>query len=190
MQRIAFLMLMITIGGTFGYAHQTPIPVKMTFSGNAALSPANLQQPDSSTGEENVAGKSSLGSFTFRNINAEANSPSPSNSCSGANQAYFKRLSGGGLFRFEDGSLLKVSLVAGGDCIDFSANEGHCTLTLQVTGGTGRFKGASGTLTYTETATPVVLDANNNPLLFTEVGEVTGTIAGPALEQQDQSDKD
>ena len=184
MKHIASLTLLITLGSAAVSAYQRP--VKMTFSGNGGASAANLQQPDTSTGEENVAGKGTLGSFTFRNITAIAASPAPSSTCAGPNQAYFPRVAGGGLFRFADGSLLKVTLVQGGDCIDFAAFEGHCTLTLQITGGTGRFKDASGTLTYTETAVPVVVDATNNPVLTTEVGEVTGMISRVSEEQSQE----
>jgi len=53
---------------------------------------------------------------------------------------------------------------------------GHCTLNFQIAGGTGRFQGASGVLTYTETALPVLADATGNPVFFTETGEFTGTI--------------
>jgi hypothetical protein len=107
-----------------------------------------------------------------------AKSPSASTTCTGAHQVYFARLAGGGLFRFRDGSLLKANLGEGGDYIDFDANEGHCRLTLQITGGTRRFGHAPGTLNYTETATPVVSDSSNNPVLTTEVGDITGTIEG------------
>ena len=92
-------------------------------------------------------------------------------------------LAGGGVFRFEDGSLLNVQLVVGGDCIDLSSNVAHCTLTLQITGGTGRFKNASGTLTYAETALTVLSDASGNPVLFDAAGEFTGTVSGVSEEQ-------
>jgi hypothetical protein len=105
--------------------------IHMKFSGNGAPSAANLQQPDSTTGEENVTGKGALGSFTFRDITAEANSPSASAACTGGSRAYFPRLAGGGVFRFEDGSLLKVKFVEGGDCVDFVASEGHCRLLFR-----------------------------------------------------------
>ena len=42
----------------------------------------------------------------------------------------------------------------------FRANEGHCTLIFEVNGGTGRFQNASGVLTYTENAEPVLFDAS------------------------------
>ena len=75
-----------------------------------------------------------------------------------------------------------VNITQGGDCIDLVANQGHCTLTLQITGGTGRFNGASGSLTLTETALPVLADASNNPVLTTETGELTGTVSGLAID--------
>jgi hypothetical protein len=82
---------------------------------------------------------------------------------------------------------LKVNVTQGADCIDLAAQQGHCTLTLQITGGTGRFKDASGgTLTLTETNVPVLADALNNPVFFATTGEITGTVSGVA-EEQDQN---
>jgi hypothetical protein len=177
MKYIVGSALMLAVCCLTGLAHEAP--VQMRFSGNGtATSSVNPQQPDSTTGEENVDGTGTFGPFTFRNITAEANSPSASSTCTDASRVYFARLAGGDLFRFGDGSLLKVKLLEGGDCIDFVAGEGHCRLTLQVTGGTGRFGHATGMLTYTETATPVTFDSANTPVLFTEVGEITGVIDG------------
>jgi hypothetical protein len=94
---------------------------------------------------------------------------------------FFPSVAGGGVIRLQDGTLLTFNLMqpaSGGDRIDLDANEGHCTLTLQITGGTGRFKLASGVLAYTETAVPVLADASNtNPVLFTETGGITGTVS-------------
>ena len=181
MRHIATLVLMLNIGAAV-YAHDRT--VTMTFSGNGAYSSAvNLQQPNTSNVEENVAGNGTLGAFTLRNISAESASPQASNTCSGANDLYFPRVVGAGILRFQDGSLLTVSLTQGGDCVDLIAVQGHCTLTLQISGGTGRFKNSSGTLTYTETAVPVLADALNNPVFFTETGELTGTISGISGEQ-------
>ena len=186
MKHIASMTLMLTLGVAAVYAQEKP--VKMTFSGNGAASPINLNQPNTNTIEENVAGKSTVGSFTFRNVTATAASPSPEppSTCSGPNQLYFPRVAGAGIFRFQDGSLLEVNLTqgGGGDCIDLVPPvEGHCTLTLQIMGGTGRFKHASGVLTYTETAVPVLADASDNPVFFTETGEITGAVSGVSEEQ-------
>ena len=98
-------------------------------------------------------------------------------------------MGGGGVFRFQDGSLLKVNLTQGADCVDLAAQEGHCTLSLQITGGTGRFKNASGTLTLNETNVPVLADTSNNPVFFASTGEFIGTVSGVAREADGQEDQ-
>ncbi len=181
MKHIATVALMLSLGVAGVYAQQRP--VRMTFSGNGASSTIDLKHPNSSTVEENVAGNGTLGPFTFRDVRAAANSPQPSSACAGV---FFPSVAGGGILRFQDGSLLKVNLTAGGDCIDFVRGVGHCTLTLQIAGGTGRFQGASGVLTYTETALPVLFDALSIPVFFTETGDITGTIDGIAMQGDSQ----
>jgi hypothetical protein len=181
MKHIATMALMLNLSVASVYAQQHP--VKMVFSGTSAASTVNLQQPDTSNDEDNFNGKGTLGSFAFRNVRAIANSPTPSSTCSGPNLLHFADPAGAGVFRFQDGSLLKVSLTQGGDCIDLAADEGHCTLTLKIIGGTGRFANASGTLTFTETSVPVLTDALNNPVFFAATGEFTGTVSGVSGEQ-------
>jgi hypothetical protein len=102
---------------------------------------------------------------------------------------YFSSNLGAGVFRFQDGSLLKVNLTQGSDCIDLAAQEAHCILTFQITGGTGRFKDASGTLTLTETNVPVLADALNNPVFFASTGEFTGTVSGVSREADRQEER-
>ena len=181
--------LTFTLGGASVYAQQEP--VRLTFSGTGAASTIDLQYPGTTTSEENVAGNGSLGSFAFRNITAIAAAPSavPPITCSAPAQIYFPRLAGAGIFRFQDGSLLTVELLEGSDCIDLVAQEGRCTLTLKVTGGTGRFNNASGILTYTETAKPVLADAFQRPVYFTETGKISGTIRGGATHGEREDDE-
>lgn len=181
--------LMLNLGVASVYAQPgRPMDAraKMTFSGNAGPSPINLNQPNTSTVEENVAGDGTLGSFTFRNVSATANTPQPSSTCSGL---FFPRVAGAGILRFQDGSLLKVNLTQGGDCLDLVQMVGHCTLTFQISGGTGRFRDASGLLTLTETAHPVLADAFNNPVFFTETGQLTGTVFGMAEEEEGRDER-
>lgn len=177
MKSIATVALMINFGAACIHAQQ--IPVNMTFSGTGGASPINLGQPNTSTLEEDVAGTGTLGSFTFRNVRAASLSPQPSSACSAM---FFPSVAGGGVLRFKDGSLLTVNLTQGGDCINFVTNTANCTLTLKITGGTGRFKSASGVLTYSETPGIVLFD--NNPVLFTETGTLTGTVSGVGVGQQ------
>jgi hypothetical protein len=184
-----FVALTLNLGVTGVYAQPgrpMNVHVKMTFSGNGAPSPINLNQPNTSTAEENVAGDGTLGRFTFRNVSAIGNTPHPSSTCSGL---FFPRVTGGGILRFQDGSLLKVDLTQGGDCIDLVHRVAHCTLTLQINGGTGRFQGASGVLTLTETAHPVLADAFDNPVFFTETGQLTGMVSGLAEEADGRDDR-
>ena len=178
MKHIATVALMFNLGVAGVYAQQTS--VKMPFSGASAASTINLQQPGTSTGEENFAGKGTLGQFTFRNISAETTSPQPSSTCSGPTQLHFIRVAGAGVLRFQDGSLLMVNLTQGDDCVDLVAQQGHCTMIFKIAGGTGRFKDASGILTLTETVLPVLADATGNPVFFASTGEFTGTVSGVA----------
>ena len=181
MKNIATAALMLSLGAATVYAQQDP--VTMLFSGNGSPSAINLNQPNTTTGEQNLDGNGTLGLFTFRIVRTSATSPQSSSACSGL---FLPSVFGAGLFRFLDGSLLMVKVKEGGDCIDLAQMVGHCTLTLQITGGTGRFKDASGVLTFTETARPVLADAANNPVLFTETGEITGTVSGVAMEGESQ----
>jgi hypothetical protein len=183
MKYLATIALMLNFGSAAAFAHGRH--VKMTFSGTAAASAINLQQPDSTTGEDNFAGNGTLGRFTYRDVTALASSPSPSSTCSGPNQFFSPRLAGAAVLRFEDGSLLTLTLTEGGDCVDLALQEAHCTLTFLITKGTGRFKDASGTLTLTETVVPVLADASKNPVFFASTGEFSGTVYGAATEERD-----
>ena len=69
MKHIATVALMLNLGVAGIYAQQKP--VTMTFSGTAGPSTINLQQPNTTTGEDNFAGNGTLGPFTFRDISAE-----------------------------------------------------------------------------------------------------------------------
>jgi hypothetical protein len=119
-------------------------------------------------------------------IRASLTSPQVSGTCSGL---YFPNVAGAGQFRFQDGSLLKVELTQGGDCIDPRDMMAHCTLTFKITGGTGRFKNASGVLAYNDTALPLLADALSNPVVASETGEITGTISGLPIEESKEDDR-
>ena len=165
--------------------------VTMAYSGTSTgASAVNLQQPGTVTVEENFEGNGALGPFTVRIISAETTSPQePPSTCSGPANIYFTRGAGAGVFRFQDGSLLKVKVKQGADCIDFAGPQGpqaHCTVTFQITGGTGRFKDAFGTLTFSETTVPVLADALNTPVFFAVVGQFTGTVSGVSREADRQ----
>jgi hypothetical protein len=185
MKHLATAALVFHLGVAGIYAQQQP--VKMTFSGTGGSSTINLQQPGTNNSEDNSAGDGTLGPFTFRNVRAIRTTPEPSTTCSGSTQLYFSSVSGAGVFRFQDGSLLMVHLMQASDCIDLAVLQAHCTMTFQITGGTGRFSNASGSVTLTETVVPVLADVSNNPVFFAATGEFTGTISGVAMDEQPEN---
>ncbi len=177
-KQIAIAALILNFGAAGIYAQQNP--VKMAFSGTAEAS-AFILASGAGTSEDNFAGDGTLGPFTFRDLAGELPS-SPPSTCSGPNNLYFVRAVTTGVFRFRDGSLLNVNLIQGSDCIDLAAQQSQCTVIFQITGGTGRFKNASGMLTFSATYRPALADVSGTPIFFTSTGSFTGTISEVAAE--------
>jgi hypothetical protein len=172
---------LLSLGAEAAYAQEH---VKMKFSGTSGNSVINLLQPNSSGDEDNFAGTGTWGSFTLRNVRAISNSSSTSSTCTGANEFFFTEPAGAGVLRLQDGSLLYLQLIPGegGDCINFATGTATCALTFQITGGTGRFKKASGTLNFTEATVTVTTDATGTPVYFAATGELTGAVSGVSWE--------
>ena len=183
---LVLVALMLNLGVAGVYAQQKH--VKMTFSGTLEVSTINLQ-PDTNTDGENVAGDGTLGPFTFRELHADLAAPQPSSTCSGPTRIYFPTVAGGGVFRFQDGSLLTVNITRGAICIDLAAGMAHLTENYQITGGTRRLKGASGTLTLTATLTPVLFNASGGAVLVTNTGKFEGTVFGVDIDKEDRDDR-
>jgi hypothetical protein len=109
-------------------------------------------------------------------------------SCGSGSGPNIQLATGGGVFRFQDGSLLTVRLTQGVLCIDFSDPArpvGGLTEIFQITGGTGRFDGIAAncgttagdcTLTLTATRGVVLRDSANAVKFMTSVGEIEGTL--------------
>jgi hypothetical protein len=176
MKQIATIVLMLNLGVAGVYANDKP--VKMTFSGTSATSATDLQEPGTKNDEDLFAGDGTFGPFTLHMVRAVGTTPTPSHTCLGPGKVYFLEPAGAGVFRFQDGSLLSVNLTQGSDCIDFLALVAHCTITFQITGGTGRFKDASGVLNFDEIVKPVLADALKNPVFFAATGGFMGTVCG------------
>jgi hypothetical protein len=152
--------------------------VKMAFSGGMVPTAIEVR-PDTITDEELLAGNGTLGPFTFRKLRTDETSPQFVGSCGSGFGPTLRVVTGAGVFRFEDGSLLTVTLSEGLLCVDFDHGVGHLTETYQITGGTGRFKGASGAFQLTGTLEAVLFSASNAAVLLTNMGELKGTVQVP-----------
>lgn len=178
MKHLGTMALMLNLGVAALYAHERP--VKLTFSGTSGPTLVNLQYSDAvATSEYDFTGNGALGAFTFRSVSASGPSPQPPGNCSGPTQISGTVLGGGAVLRAQDGSLLILTIKEGSDCIDLAPPAGaHCIRVFNITGGTGRFTDATGTLTFDENLSPAIFDATNTPVFFSATGTVTGTISG------------
>ena len=173
MKNMTMVALMLNLGVAGVYAQE--IPVKMRFSGTNVATTINLQ-PNTVTDEHHSAGNGTFGAFTFRELHADvAPAPQPPSGCSGPN---FAVVAGAGVFQFQDGSLLTVTVKDGSGCINPAAGNAALTVNYQITGGTGRFEGASGALTLTATLRAVLFNAANAATFVTLTGEIEGTVSG------------
>lgn len=172
----AILALMLSLSATAIYAQQ---PVKMNFSGTWVPTAIN-QQPNSVTDVEQLGGNGTFGSFSLLQLRTDGTAPQASSSCAGPALVNVPVLAGAGAFRYNDGSLLTIELTNGGLCIDFSVLAARMNETFKVTGGTGRFKNASGTLTLNGTVRPLMFTSNPDPqaILLIISGQITGTVSG------------
>jgi hypothetical protein len=152
--------------------------VNMVFSGSMTPTAIDVQA-DTITDEELLAGNGNLGPFTLRKLRTDETSPQFFGSCGSGVGPSLRVVAGGGVFRFDDGSLLTVTVTEGVLCVDVDHLVGHLTETYQITGGTGRFKGASGTLQSTGKLKPVLFSAANAAVLLTNIGELKGTVRVP-----------
>jgi hypothetical protein len=177
---LSLVALMLNLGVAGVYAQERP--VKMTFSGTNVATTINLQA-NTVTDETHLAGRGSLGRFTFRELHADGAAPQPS-PCLGPSFAVVK---GAGVFSFQDGSLLIVTVVNGAGCINLAAGNAALVVNYQISGGTGRFTGASGNLTMTATLMAVLRNASNAPALLTNTGKFEGTVFGVDIENEDRS---
>jgi hypothetical protein len=177
MKHIATMALMLTLGVVGVHAQQRP--VKMTFSGSMVATTLNLA-PDTITDEEQLAGNGALGQFTFHKLRVDEITPQGFGSCGSGFGPSLRVVPGrsGGVFRFQDGSLLTVTVTEGTLCIDLDHLVGHLSETYQITEGTGRLEGVQGNLTLTGTVRVALVDASGAPKLLTNTGGFEGTLTG------------
>jgi len=185
--RIALALCLAVFGGitetripSVAAVYAQSRPAKMKFSGTAVATTLSLL-PGTVTDEDHLEGNGTGGSFTFRQLRTDGPAAQPPSGCT--SPRYFMVVTGAGVFRFQDGSLLIVRIAEGSGCIDLTAGNTQLIVVYEITGGTKRFSGASGDLTLKATFTPVFRNPSTNaPVLLTLTGEFEGTILGAALE--------
>ena len=191
MVTVTLMMLLFSFASLYAQQdaeeHSAGRRVRMTFSGSIISSPLSLA-PDTLNHEEHLEGNSTLGPFTYRGLWADDPATQIPNNCGSGFGPNFQLVTGGGVFRFHDGSLLTVRLTQGVLCIDFSEPArpvGYLTETFQITGGTGRFSGVAAscgmttencTLQLTAIRSVVLRDSAGAVKFMTSVGEIEGTV--------------
>jgi hypothetical protein len=193
MRHLTTVALMFNLGIASLYAqhpaedHSRDGRVRMRFSGST-MSTALAIAPNTLNHESQVAGNSTLGPFSYRGLWADDPASQTPGSCGSGFGPNFRLVAGGGVFRFEDGSLLTVQITEGTACIDI-ADPAHAVgrnfETYQITGGTGRFKDAAAscsvtpedcTLQLTATRGVVLRDSSGAVKFLTFTGEFQGTV--------------
>jgi hypothetical protein len=191
MATVTLMMLHLGIASLYAQQHAEEHSagrrVKMRFSGSIISSPLTLV-PDTLNHEEHLAGNSTWGPFTYRGLWADDPATQTPGNCGSGFGPNFQLVTGGGVFRFDDGSLLTVRLTQGVLCVDFSDPArpvGYLSETFQITGGTGRFNGVAAScgmttggciLQLTALRSVVLRDSANAVKFMTSVGEIEGTV--------------
>ena len=184
MRHLTTVALMLNLGIASLYAqqpaeeHSRDRRVRMRFSGST-MSTTLAIAPNTLNHESHVAGNSPLGPFTYRGLWADEPVPQYFGSCGSGFGPNFRLVAGGGVFRFEDGSLLTVTVTQGVLCVDVDHSVGHLTETYQITGGTGRLKGATGTFQSTGSLSVVLFSTSNAAVLLINTGQLKGTVQLP-----------
>jgi hypothetical protein len=149
----------------------------MKISGDSLATTISLADSSTITDEETLAGDGTLGGFTFHGLRTDGTAPEPPATCAPP-LLFFPVVTGSGVFRFDDGSLLVVNITGGGGCVDLAAGMAQFVESYEIARGTGRFAHASGTLTLTGTLIPVVFNTSGNPQMLTITGKLEGTVSG------------
>jgi hypothetical protein len=189
------LLTIILAGGCSLFGEQRPL--KLTYSGTMVATTIDIA-PGTVTDEEQLAGTGTLGKFTFRKLRVDALVPT-FGGCGKGVGPIFAVTGGAGVFRFEDGSLLNVTVTQGVLCVDVSNPQnlvGYLNETYPVVSGTGRFQNVAASCATTPsdctfksngTLSAILFDSTGQAAkLLTNIGTFEGVIpAGAGAKEQE-----
>jgi hypothetical protein len=153
------------------------VHLRMKYSGSALSTHEDTNGDGIKAGLGTVSCRSNLGRCTSQGV-GEAVVDGPA-TCRNGNQGLELVLipgTGHALLRFEDtGDLLFTELTSETVCYDPSTGTQFKTGSDHITGGTGRFVGATGQLQFEGTQWPLYIDPNGDGFAA-QIGTLTGTI--------------
>jgi hypothetical protein len=152
----------------------------------AGVAPTTIETPLELTAAGD--GDKMLGPFTVHDLRATSLPKTPPvGVCQ--NQIYFEFVVLFGVFRFDDassGSLLTTQLMNGYECVNTADLTATVNLTVKITGGSGRFAKASGTLNFMSAPAKALAFTSNGPpdaiLIAVPSVTVTGMLVVPDQE--------
>jgi hypothetical protein len=175
----------LILAGSLSRADAAQIPLKGTFSGTFVNSQIDTNNDGRKASLGTRGMKGTFGPATGQAM-LEYASPSPG-TCPNGNAGVILTLvpgTGHDVARLTStGDLIIGEYTAGALCVDTSTGIQFFTLTEQVTGGTGRFAEAKGSITITGTSMRLFADAAGN-FFGTSSGTYEGTLILPKGENE------
>ena len=157
-------------------AEQGIIKVNWRFAGTV-INSVEVTEPGTFVSNPNVLiDVQAVGSPGNAVIRALGSTDSPSGVCLGGQGLVFDLVRNDLIATFSDLSLLAAALDNGSVCVNLITGEAQGVIHLVVTGGTGRFVGATGNLTIQDF---VIRPVSPFASLALETGEIVGTIQVP-----------
>src|SRR5262249_44104516 len=132
-----------------------------TFSGSILPSTVDFDGDGIPAGAASIAGNSNMGAFVAQGL-VDVTFGGPG-LCPNGNPGVLLNGgpgTGGVVFRFHSGELLSAKVSSTHECFDLTNNVAILAIELEITGGTGRFVGAAGSVTVNADASVVAANAH------------------------------
>ena len=172
------LAMGLVVAVALGRAEASKIPWSGTFSGSGISTNIDTNRDGSKAGWDTDVINSNLGRFSSQDVGEVLPPPSAPVTCPQGNLEFPYLLISVVSTHEETGDQLFSELVSGTFCFDTATGAFSFSFVLSVTGGTGQFAGATGSLEATATGVDVVVGPKGQ-FFSHSTGEFTGTIITP-----------